>query len=494
MAVKTHIVPSHALRDIVSLLAVVLPGCEAAVYLNEGGNGVLRLSDHTAPDNRFAAAVTWDKLSFNLKGNDKKLPHSLVPSEKDAGHFLTKAALKKGVSLMASPILAGKELHGLLVVAFPSAGASPSPLARREMQVVARIVQLNLAREEKIGSLQTYNDFLSGFMARARRLDITTPQNKILEIIGESARESINFNLLTISMRDPASVKTLNVVWTRGKQGAMKKGSGFVAKGVLHGEVYLQARALSNDNIADGKYSGRFVPGDVEQAKLRSFIGVPVVEAGVARGTIALEGVREGQFSAFDLQLLGDISRIYGTALCWASRYQQIHDRATIDGLTELLNSHSFLQRISEELERDVRYGNEMTMLMLDIDNFKLVNDTHGHPYGDYVIRQTAQLIRHSIRVADVAGRLGGEEFGVVIINSDSSKSRKTAERIRRSIADYNFSNQGIDSRITISIGMSEYPVHGKNVKEIVKRADQAMYVVKNSGGNGVKSFGEIKK
>ena len=331
-------------------------------------------------------------------------------------------------------------------------------------------------------------------MSRAWQLDITTPRDQIFKIINECARESIDFDRLTISMRDQESGDTLDVVWSKGKRGAMKKGSAFSASGVWHGEVYLQAKALSSDNMADGKYTGRFVPGDLKQAPLKSFIGVPVMEAEAAQGTIALEGTREGQFSAHDLQMLGAISQVFGTALCWFTRYQEIHALATIDGLTELLNSRTFLQRISEELERDVRYGNEMTMLMLDIDNFKLVNDTHGHPFGDYVIRQTAQLIRHSIRVADVAGRLGGEEFGVVIINSDSGSSRKTAERIRQSIADYNFFSDGINSRITISIGMSEYPVHGKSVKEIVKHADQAMYAVKHSGGNGVKSFGELKK
>jgi diguanylate cyclase (GGDEF)-like protein len=219
---------------------------------------------------------------------------------------------------------------------------------------------------------------------------------------------------------------------------------------------------------------------------------VPIIEAGLPKGTLAVESKDIDHYSEKDLQTLSAIAQIYGSALCWADRYQDIHSLATIDGLTELLNSRTFRQRMEEEIERDVRYGSAMTMLMLDIDNFKRVNDSYGHLYGDYVIKQTAQLIRASIRKADVAGRLGGEEFGVVIINSDTGSSRKTAERIRRSISGYKYVNEGIKSRISISIGMSEYPQNGDTIKEIIQHADDAMYHVKHGGGNAVHSYNEL--
>lgn len=476
------------------MLAVVLPDCNVAVYLDEGGSGELRLRDHTASDNRFITSVPLDKLSFSIQLEGGDLQQSLVASDNDMRLFLSKKRLKKDVSLFASPMVADDKLEGLLVVALPEQGVSPSAVAWQEMAMVARIVQLNLAREDEIGSLQQYNDFISDLMERGRQIDIAATQDEILATIAEVARESMDFDLLTISLKDQEATDSLKVVWSDGKRGALKKGSNFSPEGGYHGAVYLQVQPISAEDMSAGDFSGRFVPDDVGAGRLKSFLGVPVVEAGSAHGTIAIEGSSAGQFSALDMQKLGAISHVFGTALCWVFRYSEIHALATIDGLTELLNSRTFLQRMSEELERDVRYGNEMTMLMLDIDQFKQVNDTHGHLYGDYVIRQTASLIRSSIRVADVAGRLGGEEFGVVIINSDSGSSRKTADRIKQSIADYNFSSDGIEAHITISIGMSEYPVHGKSVKEIVKHADQAMYAVKHSGGNGVKSFNELQK
>ena len=210
------------------------------------------------------------------------------------------------------------------------------------------------------------------------------------------------------------------------------------------------------------------------------------------KGTLAVESKKIDYYSEKDMQSLSAIAQIYGSALCWADRYQDVHSLATIDGLTQLLNSRSFRQRMEEEIERDARYGSPMTMLMLDIDKFKLVNDTHGHLYGDYVIKQTAQLIRASIRKADVAGRLGGEEFGVVIINSNTDRSRKTAERILHSISKYKYQSEGIKSRISVSVGMSEYPQNGDNIKEIMQHADDAMYHVKHKGGNAVHSYNEL--
>ena len=164
---------------------------------------------------------------------------------------------------------------------------------------------------------------------------------------------------------------------------------------------------------------------------------------------------------------------------------------ATIDGLTQLLNHRSLLERFGIELERASRYGHTMTFLMLDLDHFKVVNDTHGHLFGDYVLWQTSQLIRSCIRKADIAGRYGGEEFGVIIINSDKQSSRLTAERIRKSIAEYRFENEGAKIRISVSIGMSEYPMDGDDINTLIKCADDAMYIVKHQGGNAVISYSE---
>ena len=130
-----------------------------------------------------------------------------------------------------------------------------------------------------------------------------------------------------------------------------------------------------------------------------------------------------------------------------------------------------------------------MTLLMLDLDNFKQTNDKYGHQHGDFVLSQTAQLIRSSIRMTDVPGRLGGEEFGVIIINASKRITRSTAQRIRSSIAEHKFINDGLESRMAISIGMAEYPTDGHNIKELLRKSDEAMYSVKASGGNGVISY-----
>ena len=218
-------------------------------------------------------------------------------------------------------------------------------------------------------------------------------------------------------------------------------------------------------------------------------MGVPIIEAGLPQGTVALESAGRQHYGPDDLGRLTAIAGVFGTAYWWARRYHQEHANAMMDGLTQMLNHRSFMQRLEEELERNTRYGATMTLLMLDLDNFKQTNDKFGHQHGDFVLSRTAQLIRSSIRMTDVPGRLGGEEFGVIIINASKRITRSTAQRIRSSIADHQFINDGLESRMAISIGMAEYPTDGHNIKELLRKSDEAMYSVKASGGNGVISY-----
>jgi len=122
------------------------------------------------------------------------------------------------------------------------------------------------------------------------------------------------------------------------------------------------------------------------------------------------------------------------------------------------------------------------------------VNDTLGHQYGDYVIQTVSKILQDNVRAVDVVARYGGEEFSVILINTTAVMSNMVAKRIVDNIADYEFSMDGVDTRVTISGGMSEYPTHSENIKELIEMADQAMYATKQKGGNGIIIHNEDEK
>ena len=164
-----------------------------------------------------------------------------------------------------------------------------------------------------------------------------------------------------------------------------------------------------------------------------------------------------------------------------------LKDEAMHDGMTGLLNHKFFEKRLDEEIERSNRYNETMTLLFLDLDNFKRINDTHGHQYGDYVLKITASIIQDNVRNIDIVSRYGGEEFSVVLVNADKKVSLKTAERIRKEIENFKFNQNNIKERLTISIGMGEFPSDANNKEDIIKYSDSKMYIAKKDGKNCIR-------
>tara|TARA_Y100000589_G_C27109779_1_gene611713 strand:- start:296 stop:967 length:672 start_codon:yes stop_codon:yes gene_type:complete len=164
-----------------------------------------------------------------------------------------------------------------------------------------------------------------------------------------------------------------------------------------------------------------------------------------------------------------------------------LKDEAMHDGMTGLLNHKFFEKRLDEEIERSNRYNETMTLLFLDLDNFKRINDTHGHQYGDYVLKITASVIQDNVRNIDIVSRYGGEEFSVVLVNANKKVSLKTAERIRKEIENFKFNQNNIKERLTISIGMGEFPSDANNKEDIIKYSDSKMYIAKKDGKNCIR-------
>ncbi len=157
------------------------------------------------------------------------------------------------------------------------------------------------------------------------------------------------------------------------------------------------------------------------------------------------------------------------------------------DSLTGLMNRRAFLKRLDEEIGRAQRYHSELCYMVIDIDHFKRINDTHGHPAGDAVLKSFAATLREVIRSSDFVGRIGGEEFAVALPNTSLTLGNELAERIRKHIAGQRVQYGGEHIAYTISIGVSPYlPEHHGSSEVMHSLADSALYDAKNNGRNRV--------
>ena len=154
------------------------------------------------------------------------------------------------------------------------------------------------------------------------------------------------------------------------------------------------------------------------------------------------------------------------------------------DQLTSLFNRGYWEARLAEEFERFKRYKNRNTLIMLDIDHFKQVNDNHGHPAGDEVIRYLARTIQKLKRNTDIAGRYGGEEFAILLVDTGSDQACIFAERLRKQIETSVINHQGTHLEVTISLGLAEFTDAVDSHEKILNMADEALYASKGNGRN----------
>jgi diguanylate cyclase (GGDEF)-like protein len=220
---------------------------------------------------------------------------------------------------------------------------------------------------------------------------------------------------------------------------------------------------------------------------------------------MAVAAVREG---AQDFLIKGQIS---GNQLMRAVRYAierkrtekeirllnaELEQLALTDYLTNLYNRRYFMQRGAEEFKRVSRYSQPLALLMLDIDEFKKINDTNGHEAGDLALQRVAAALKSSLREIDILGRIGGEEFAVLLPNTLLPAAVLLAERIRQSIANMLFQKPdgAWIKTITISIGVATFTDEMSGIDDLLRNADAALYSAKNSGRNCVRVYDEGKK
>jgi diguanylate cyclase (GGDEF)-like protein len=232
---------------------------------------------------------------------------------------------------------------------------------------------------------------------------------------------------------------------------------------------------------------------DAAAAELRSLWLFPLRGDNGMQGALALINAAGRSFpTQFPQEALVFLAEQATLGFQNACRYLRAREMVYTDDLTELFN-HRYLQvALEQELRRAERYGLQFTVAFIDIDQFKLVNDTYGHLVGSSTLRELGQILRNCVRNADLLFRYGGDEFTALLVETDNSGGKVVAERIRKAIAEYRFdAGQGQTHRITATVGYATYPVHATTRQELIDLSDRAMYKGKRVR-NAICSAGEV--
>lgn len=220
----------------------------------------------------------------------------------------------------------------------------------------------------------------------------------------------------------------------------------------------------------------------LKDAKMKSYILVPLMSKHTHFGSLIVFSSRES-ISDSELNFLNLFAKQIELAITIADLFQAVKEQAITDGMTGLYNRRYFEEYIKKESERAERQNQKFTVIGLDLDHLKQINDTYGHNYGDIAIKAIAQVLKNNARSIDIAARMGGEEFNLLLPGVDSAGGCIAAERIRKAIAAVELEKIG---HITASLGVATYLEHSEDIEDLLELADRAMYESKRNGRNKV--------
>jgi diguanylate cyclase (GGDEF)-like protein len=259
------------------------------------------------------------------------------------------------------------------------------------------------------------------------------------------------------------------------------------------GEIAASGEPLFIDNT---RLYESFIHHPDEREKPGSYIGIPLKNENRTIGVMGFSHSRTSAFRVEDFDLLRTLSHLISAGLEKAELFKKTLELSRVDELTGLLNYRVMLEKLEEEVRRQVRTRREFSFLMIDIDDFKRVNDRYGHLEGSRLIAQMGPLLKAACRTSstDTCFRYGGEEFSVLLAETDLQEAQAVAERVRKAVEEYPFSVKAAHpfELVTVSLGVSSM-VHGavKAIPELINEADIALYRSKASGKNKVSCFSE---
>ena len=308
---------------------------------------------------------------------------------------------------------------------------------------------------------------------------------KVIELIMEKIQQLIPSEAWSMLMVDEEK-QELAFELALGAKG--KEVSAFrikMGEGIAGWVAQTGKPTIVNDTQKDPRFAPRF--DTKTQFNTRSILCAPLISRGRTIGVVEIINKLGGRFTQSDLEVLLTLVEPCAIAIENAILFQRTEQLTITDDLTKLFNSRYLNLYISREIKRCKRHGIPLSVIFLDLDGFKGINDQFGHLAGSGTLAEVGSILALAVRESDILARYGGDEFVVVLPETPASGALVIAERLRKAIEEHGFlQGQGLSARISASFGIASYPDHALTPEGLIQKADQAMYRVKERDKNGI--------
>ncbi len=473
-------------NHLIQILYSVYPDIEVYFFVHENSETFILQDLPTNKDHVFDSIPAEVPALMECQVQTE-FSSTLILNQENAAIFSRDPSDLSDYSII-SPIGQPGDFAGFLLTVLP-AEFDVKRLNLNVFNNVSASVGANSVTSNMLEKYKGRSDHLSVMLEVNTHLNVAATKTDFLFEITRFGKYFLQFDRAVLVLHPEDTPEYFMIDSIEGPEAGLQQGmsypvfSSLVSRAIITGQYFIYKQ--SQKTIPEGIYRN----GDHGDYPFKQVIGFPLAKIKNGPGVLVLEAKVESPVKQSEIGIFEMISQSLGAALTRFSLYERLNNYATIDSLTHLYNLRALKQRFEEELARAARYQNSLVVLFLDLDKFKLVNDTYGHLMGDFVLREVSQIIRDTVRTSDIPGRYGGEEFVIIMVNADAQACMASAQRICSAVREHHYEMNDTSIENKVSIGLSEFPRDGETMQDLIQSADAAMYTAKRRGGDQVVKY-----
>ena len=378
-------------------------------------------------------------------------------------------------SFCGVPLLLYERVIGVMAVQSPREGAFDAGHLEM-MRVVASEAVIALENARLFREERAKSRHLTLLNNISRNVITTLNPDEMLAKIAEELEQGLDYSHIGIGLLDYSNKEIVIQAEAGRRKGVLGRRLG------LDGNVVGRVARTGHMAVVTYQDSAEAGGEPVLEGSV-SAVALPIVYADQLHGVLYVETDQSADFPQEEILFLGTLADLISGALHNAFTFQKAQEQAITDGLTGVKTHRFFMEALSGEWKRSTRAGRSFSLVLMDLDRFKFVNDFYGHLDGDIVLQRVAHILDQNCRRSDVVARYGGDEFVILMPETDAEQSHQLAAKLRSWIASDPVLRE---KNVTSSFGVATFPTHGSTPQELIQVADASMYLSKHQGGNAV--------